>query len=86
MSYWASQFAIFILIWFVVVFAVLPWGVRQPTEPEPGHDPGAPMNPQLPRKIIITTVISLLLWGVYFYFTQVLGFSLLSLALPENTL
>jgi len=78
-TYWFSQAAIFLLIWFVILFAVLPWGIRQPTEPEPGHDPGAPMNPQLGRKAIITTVISVLLWGVYFYVTQILGFSLLSL-------
>jgi predicted secreted protein len=83
-SYWFSQAAIFLLIWFVVVFAVLPWGVRQPAEPEAGHDPGAPVNPQLGRKVIITTVISLALWGVYFYLTQILGISLLSLALPET--
>jgi len=85
-SYWFSQAAIFLLIWFVVVFAVLPWGVRQPTEPEAGHDPGAPVNPQLGRKVIITTVISLLLWGVYFYLTQIMGISLLSLSVPESQL
>ena len=79
MTYLFSQAAIFLLIWFVVLFAVLPWGVRPSSEPEPGHDPGAPANPQLGRKAIITTVISLLVWGVYFYVTQVLGFSLLSL-------
>jgi predicted secreted protein len=84
MSYWISQVAIFLLIWFVVLFAVLPWGVRQSSAPEPGHDQGAPVNPNLGRKAIITTVISLLLWGVYFFLTQVLGFSLLSLTLPGN--
>ena len=77
---WFSQFAIFLLIWFVVLFAVLPWGVRQQNNPEPGHDPGAPVNPQISRKVMITTVISLLIWGVYFYVTQILGFSLLSLS------
>ena len=79
MSYWFSQAAIFLLIWFVVLFAVLPWGVRQPTETKPGHDPGAPANPQIGRKAAITTVISLAVWGVYFYVTQILGFSLLAL-------
>jgi predicted secreted protein len=78
-SYWLSQAAIFLLIWFVTLFAVLPWGVRQQTDTEPGHDPGAPANPQLGRKAVITTVISLLLWSVYFYVTQILGVSLLSL-------
>jgi predicted secreted protein len=79
-SYWLSQAAIFLLVWFVVLFAVLPWGVRQSSEPEPGHDPGAPVNPNLGRKALITTAISLLLWGVYFYVTQILGYSLLSLS------
>jgi predicted secreted protein len=83
-AYWFSQAAIFLLIWFVILFAVLPWGVRPSAEPEPGHDPGAPANPQLGRKAIATTVISLLLWGVYFYVTQVLGISLLSLAQRGN--
>ena len=84
MTYWLSQAAIFLLIWFVILFAVLPWGVQPSAEPEPGHDPGAPANPQLGRKAIATTVISLLLWGVYFYVTQVLGISLLSLTQPGN--
>ncbi len=84
MSYFFSQAAIFLLIWFVVLFAVLPWGVRQSSDPEPGHDPGAPANPNLWRKAIVTTVISLLLWGVYFYVTQILGISLLSLTQPAS--
>ena len=80
MSYWFSQAAIFLLIWFVILFVVLPWGIQQPAEPEPGHDPGAPVNPQLGRKALVTTAISLLLWGVYFFVTQILGYSLMSLA------
>ena len=79
MSYFFSQAAIFLLIWFVILFAVLPWGVRQQADAEPGHDPGAPANPQLGRKALITTAISLAVWGVYFYLTQILGLSLLSL-------
>lgn len=73
---WFSQVAIFLLIWFVVLFAVLPWGVKQSANPEPGHDPGAPVQPRLWRKAFATTVISLLIWGVYYYVTHVLGFSI----------
>jgi predicted secreted protein len=83
-SYWLSQAAIFLLIWFVILFAVLPWGVQQQTETKDGHDPGAPANPQLGRKAAITTAISLALWGIYFYVTQILGISLLSLAQPGS--
>ena len=82
---WFSQVAIFLLIWFVVLFAVLPWGVRQQINPEPGHDPGAPVQPQLWRKAGITTVISLVIWGVYYVVTQVYGFSLLDLVGPRTS-
>ncbi|MEZ5832969.1 MAG: DUF1467 family protein [Dongiaceae bacterium] len=80
MSYFLSQVAVFLLIWFIVLFTVLPWGVRHSSEPEPGHEPGAPVNPNLGRKAIITTVVSLLVWGVYYYLTQVLGLSVISLS------
>jgi predicted secreted protein len=77
---WFSQVAIFLLIWFIVLFAVLPWGVRQQSNPEPGHDPGAPVQPMLWRKAAWTTAISLLIWGIYYVATQVYGLSLLDLA------
>ena len=41
--------AIFFLIWWIVLFAVLPWGVRsqqEDAEVAPGTDPGAPGDPQ----------------------------------------
>jgi len=53
--------AIFFLIWWVVLFAVLPWGVRgqhEAGEIAPGTDPGAPAIPYLGRKLVWTTVVS----------------------------
>jgi predicted secreted protein len=53
--------AIFFLIWWVVLFAVLPWGVRsqhEGGEVAPGTDPGAPEVPRLGRKVIWTTVVA----------------------------
>jgi predicted secreted protein len=76
---WFSQVAIFVLIWFVVLFAVLPIGVRRQENPEPGHDPGAPVQPMLWRKAMWTTAISLIIWGVYYVVTRVYGISLLDL-------
>jgi predicted secreted protein len=59
----------------VVLFAVLPFGVRSHTdtgtEVEPGHDPGAPVVPALWPKVIWTTVVATVLfalcWVVYVY-------------------
>jgi predicted secreted protein len=59
--------AIFFLIWWVVLFAVLPWGVRSQDEHGeviPGTDPGAPAIPQLRRKLFWTTLVSLAVFAV----------------------
>ncbi|HTV38689.1 MAG TPA: DUF1467 family protein [Xanthobacteraceae bacterium] len=53
--------ALFFLIWWIVLFAVLPWGVRSQQEEgevTPGTDPGAPIVPKLGRKLIWTTLVT----------------------------
>jgi len=52
------------MIWVVILFMVLPWGVRVPDKIEPGHADSAPENPQIGLKLLVTTVISALLWVV----------------------
>jgi predicted secreted protein len=59
---WATGIAIYAVIWWVVIFAVLPFGVRPPERVEKGHASGAPENPQLGRKALITTVVSAVIW------------------------
>ena len=64
---WATGILTYVLIWWVVLFAVLPWGVRVPDEPEPGHATSAPANPRLWLKVLITTVVAFIVWiGVYY--------------------
>ncbi len=60
--------AIYLTIWWIVLFAVLPLGVRSSEEagqerPE-GADPGAPAAPQLLKKAAITTVIAAVVFGI----------------------
>lgn len=53
--------AIFMTIWFTVLFAVLPFGVRSQHEAGevlPGTDSGAPVVPKLAAKFTWTTLIS----------------------------
>ena len=47
----ADGLVVYFLIWWVMLFAVLPWGVRREENPEPGHDPGAPMKTHLWTKV-----------------------------------
>ena len=58
--------AIFFLIWWVTLFAVLPWGVhsqREGGEVSPGTDPGAPALPRLGRKLVWTTLVALVIFA-----------------------
>jgi predicted secreted protein len=53
--------AIFMTIWFTVLFAVLPFGIRsqhEAGEVAPGTDPGAPVVPKLAAKFAWTTLIA----------------------------
>lgn len=65
-----SAIVVFVVIWWVVLFAVLPWGVRRVENPEPGADPGAPANPRMWRKAAITTAISVVLFAVAYFVVE----------------
>ena len=54
----STAIAIYFLIWWIVLFAVLPWGVRAQGEGgAPGTDPGAPRVPRLKAKLVWTTLV-----------------------------
>ena len=58
--------AIYFILWWTVLFAVLPWGVRSHREagmtPGEGADHGAPVLPNLVKKAIATTIVSAVLY------------------------
>jgi predicted secreted protein len=65
----ATYFAVFFLIWWVVLFAVLPWGVHsqhEGGEVAPGTDPGAPVIPRLGRKLAWTTLVAGVLFAAFY--------------------
>ncbi|MEA2856326.1 MAG: hypothetical protein QOH98_647 [Methylobacteriaceae bacterium] len=58
---WPMAVAIFVTIWWILLFAVLPFGVRsqhETAEIVPGSDPGAPVAPRLVVKAFWTTGLS----------------------------
>jgi predicted secreted protein len=67
---WFTGIAAYIIIWWVVIFAVLPFGVRHAEEGDPGHAAGAPANPRLLLKASITTAIATALWLGLFWAVQ----------------
>ena len=64
---WLSGVVVFVIIWWIVLFMVLPFGVRREENPEVGHESGAPRNPMLWRKVFITTAIAAVLWGLAYW-------------------
>lgn len=64
---WATGIAVYICIWWIVIFAVLPWGVQTAQPNQEGFDPGAPENPRLLLKAAITTVIATVLWVIFYF-------------------
>ena len=61
-----TAFAVYLTLWWTVLFAVLPLGNRTYHEDgvkvTDGGDPGAPINPNLKKKFITTTWVSAVAW------------------------
>ena len=68
--------AIFLTIWFTVLFAVLPFGIRSQAdsgEVVPGTDPGAPSSPRLAFKAVLTTILSVVAFFILVMVLRVAG-------------
>jgi predicted secreted protein len=63
----STGFAIYFVMWWIVLFLTLPFGVRsqhEDGESSPGTDPGAPVLPLMARKLIWTTAISAVIFAL----------------------
>jgi predicted secreted protein len=66
----STWFAIYFVLWWLTLFLTLPFGVRSQHEDgasAPGTDPGAPVASQIGRKMIWTTLISLVIFAIAMY-------------------
>jgi predicted secreted protein len=65
-----GAFALYFVIWWITLFAVLPFGIRSQHETgdvTAGTEPGAPVLPGLLKKAAITSVIAAVIFaGVYY--------------------
>ena len=71
---------VYVMIWWVIFFSVLPIGIRSNKEVFKekigGIDPGAPKNPKIGKKFIITTLMTTIIFIVIYYLVK---FDLLNL-------
>lgn len=60
--------AIYFVLWWIVLFTVLPWGIKTQDEAgeiTPGTEASAPSKPQLKRKFLITSGVAALVLGFF---------------------
>jgi predicted secreted protein len=63
----STAFAIYFVVWWIVLFLTLPFGVRSQHEDgigAPGTDPGAPILARMGSKLIWTTILSAALFAI----------------------
>lgn len=63
-------FAIYGIIWFLTLFAVLPFGVvsqEESGEVVPGTEHSAPVRPRMARKFLITTVLAAVFYALVYW-------------------
>ncbi|MCI5075794.1 DUF1467 family protein [Oricola sp.] len=76
---WISAVAIYFIIWWVVLFMILPVGVRSQVEENDvtlGTEHGAPVKPALGKKMALTTVVAGIIFGVFYLATVVMGYGI----------
>ena len=67
---------VYLLIFWTVLFTVLPWGNRAAESVQDGQAGSAPVNPRIFKKFLITAVISTLIWGIIWFMikTEIVDF------------
>ena len=65
-----SGIVVFVILWWLTLLTVLPWGIQNAEQNTLGHDAGAPDNPQLKLKFLITTLITAIIWLAVFGLVQ----------------
>ena len=75
---WISLFAVFFIIWWTVLFAMLPFGLRTQDDDKDvtlGTVSSAPRGAHMLKTVIRTTVVSVLIVAIFYGITKGLGYS-----------
>lgn len=65
---------VYVLIWWIIFFSVLPIGIQSNKEKFKekieGIDPGAPNNPKIGKKFLITTILTSIIFLLIYYLVK----------------
>lgn len=73
-----NAIAIYFIIWWITLFAVLPIGVRTQADERDvtlGTTESAPLRLRMRRKLLMTSIVAAIIFAVYFIVTEAIGFS-----------
>ena len=66
---------VYVMIWWIIFFSLLPVGIQSNKqvfkEKIGGMDPGAPKNPKIGKKFLITTLITTIIFAVIYYLVEI---------------
>ena len=76
-----SAIAVFFIIWWTALFAVLPFSLSR-------DEQGIPRNPNLKKKFLITTIIAIVIWLLIYVLVEVevISFRDLAASMAEGDL
>lgn len=57
---WISGIVVYLLIWWTSLFAVLPFGLKR-------DETGKPENLRIGRKVLVTSLVSLVIWLIVYF-------------------
>ena len=58
---------LYVILWWLTLFAVLPWGVHVPDKQESGHADSAPSRPRMGLKVAVTSAVAAVLWVIVYF-------------------
>ena len=61
---WLGTAVVFAIVWWLILFMVLPFGAAPPEEVEPGMATSAPAKPRMALKVAVTTLLAALVTGL----------------------
>ena len=59
-------FVIIVIFWWLILFIILPTGINKQKKVKFGNDPGAPNDPMLKKKFLITTIAAFIVTLIVF--------------------
>jgi predicted secreted protein len=66
----AFGLAVYFMLWWIILFTILPFGLHRTQEEAgdvvPGTEPSAPHQPKFVKVIVVTTVVTTIVFAGYF--------------------